>query len=128
MYELHNFSDLSLYGSCTYMYYLVSISYTTTLSFTCWTIQNTIRYSGNSHQSANIMARSQLNLISHILLTLKLSTGLLTQAVSQDVATRYCSHKLSSNCNTCRYTQPPVGLTGPAPGSHNHNNPLMTCH
>ncbi|KHG14084.1 hypothetical protein F383_19445 [Gossypium arboreum] len=45
--------------------------------------------------------------------------GLLIQAVSQDVATRCCSHKLSSNCNICWYTQPPVGRTGPAPGSHN---------
>ncbi|KHG09955.1 Very long-chain specific acyl-CoA dehydrogenase-2C mitochondrial [Gossypium arboreum] len=29
------------------------------------------------------------------------STGLLTQAVSQDVATRCCSHKLSRNRNIC---------------------------
>ncbi|KHG00534.1 hypothetical protein F383_18897 [Gossypium arboreum] len=29
---------------------------------------------------------------------------LLTQVVSQDVATRYCSHKLSNNRNICRYT------------------------
>ncbi|KHG06222.1 hypothetical protein F383_32273 [Gossypium arboreum] len=27
-----------------------------------------------------------------------------------------CSYKLSSNRNICRYTQPPVGCTGPAPG------------
>ncbi|KHG16144.1 hypothetical protein F383_21761 [Gossypium arboreum] len=44
----------------------------------------------------------------------------LTQAVSQDVATWCCSHKLSSNCNICRYTQPPVQRTRTAPGSHNH--------
>ncbi|KHG08227.1 hypothetical protein F383_16767 [Gossypium arboreum] len=30
--------------------------------------------------------------------------GSLTQAVSRDVATRCCSHKLSSNRNICRYT------------------------
>ncbi|KHG11119.1 hypothetical protein F383_15952 [Gossypium arboreum] len=45
--------------------------------------------------------------------------GLLTQAVNQDVATRCCLHKLSSNHNICRYTQPPVGRRGPALGSHN---------
>ncbi|KHG24644.1 Uncharacterized protein F383_30467 [Gossypium arboreum] len=32
---------------------------------------------------------------------------------------RCCSHKLSSNRNICRYTQPPMGRTGPASGSHN---------
>ncbi|KHG00378.1 Dicer-like protein 1 [Gossypium arboreum] len=41
--------------------------------------------------------------------------GLLTQAVSQEVATQCCSHKLSSNRNICWYTQPPVGRTGLAP-------------
>ncbi|KHF99274.1 Capsid VP1 [Gossypium arboreum] len=46
-------------------------------------------------------------------------SGLLTQAVSLDVATRCYSHKLSSNRNICRYTQPPVGRTRPAPGSYN---------
>ncbi|KHG30549.1 Uncharacterized protein 15.0 kDa protein in GTA-P79 intergenic region [Gossypium arboreum] len=35
------------------------------------------------------------------------------------IATRCCSHKLSSNCNICQYTQPLVGRTGPEPGSHN---------
>ncbi|KHG26612.1 hypothetical protein F383_05827 [Gossypium arboreum] len=45
--------------------------------------------------------------------------GLLTQAVSQDIATRCCSHKLSSNRNICRYSQPSIGRTGPTPGSHN---------
>ncbi|KHG27866.1 Capsid VP1 [Gossypium arboreum] len=45
--------------------------------------------------------------------------GLLTQAISQDVATRCWSQKLSSNRNICQYTQPPVGRTGPAPRSHN---------
>ncbi|KHG05243.1 hypothetical protein F383_31634 [Gossypium arboreum] len=45
--------------------------------------------------------------------------GLLTQAVNRDVATRCCSHKLSSNRNICRYTRPPLGCTGLAPGSHN---------
>ncbi|KHF97419.1 hypothetical protein F383_36802 [Gossypium arboreum] len=45
--------------------------------------------------------------------------GLLTQVVSKDVATRCCSHKLSSNHNICQYTQLVVGHTGPAPRSHN---------
>ncbi|KHG13673.1 hypothetical protein F383_17413 [Gossypium arboreum] len=45
--------------------------------------------------------------------------GLLTQAVSQDVVTWCCSHKLSSNCNICQYTQPPVGRTGPTHESQN---------
>ncbi|KHG29623.1 Hypoxia-inducible factor 1-alpha [Gossypium arboreum] len=40
--------------------------------------------------------------------------GLLTQAVSQDVAARCCLYKLSSNHNICGYSQPPVGLTRPA--------------
>ncbi|KHG22234.1 RNA-directed RNA polymerase L [Gossypium arboreum] len=43
----------------------------------------------------------------------------LTQAVSQEVATWCCSYKLSSNRNICRYTQPPIGRTGPTHGSHN---------
>ncbi|KHG19162.1 hypothetical protein F383_24860 [Gossypium arboreum] len=44
------------------------------------------------------------------------STGLLTQAVSQDMATRCYSAKLTSNRNICWYAQPPVGLTGPTSG------------
>ncbi|KHG30210.1 hypothetical protein F383_14889 [Gossypium arboreum] len=35
------------------------------------------------------------------MLALEPSTSLLTQAVSQDVATQYWSHKLSSNRNIC---------------------------
>ncbi|KHG10939.1 hypothetical protein F383_14269 [Gossypium arboreum] len=38
---------------------------------------------------------------------------------SQDVATRCCSHNLSSNRNICWYTQPSVGRIGPVPKSHN---------
>ncbi|KAA3482572.1 Hypoxia-inducible factor 1-alpha [Gossypium australe] len=45
--------------------------------------------------------------ISYVNAHLELSSGLLTQADGQDVATRYCSHKLMSNHNTCRKTQPP---------------------
>ncbi|KHG09025.1 hypothetical protein F383_36026 [Gossypium arboreum] len=42
--------------------------------------------------------------------------GLLTQVVSQDVATRCCLH---GNRKKCQYTQPLVGRTGLALGSHN---------
>ncbi|KHG28288.1 hypothetical protein F383_04570 [Gossypium arboreum] len=45
--------------------------------------------------------------------------GLLTQAVSQDVATPCWLHKLSSNRNIYLYTQPPVGRIGPTLRSHN---------
>ncbi|KHG15069.1 NADH-cytochrome b5 reductase 1 [Gossypium arboreum] len=45
--------------------------------------------------------------------------SLLTQDVSQDVATQCSSHKLSSNPNICQHTQPLVGRTGPTPRSHN---------
>ncbi|KHG15217.1 hypothetical protein F383_08389 [Gossypium arboreum] len=48
----------------------------------------------NLHPKCHIYSRSYLNSISHILLTLELSMGFLTQAIGQDVATRaahtYC--------------------------------------